>query len=270
MPLKFVARSVAVGMLSLALVAGGCESPYPRHASERYKMAVDEGYDVSGGEDPEVPENAFKDVLVDGTVAILIAPFVALAGAFNWLGGDRPVAAFRLMEDPYSPDNRRDGFNRMAKFGYLTNATFKARARQVAKLDADYTVRATAIRTSNRARDAQATGGFVNALGDKNEWVRLEAAKALANVPDASAAEPLMKLLNDKDESRDVRIAAADALKHDRTLPVVRALAAALNDREFGVAWQSRRSLRRLTHRDYGYDEAAWLAYFSGPEKPLG
>jgi hypothetical protein len=43
-----------------------------------------------------------------------------------------------------------------------------------------------------------------------------------------------------------------------------------LQAREFGVAWQARRSLRRITGRDLRYDDAAWLAYLTGPHKPFG
>jgi hypothetical protein len=47
-------------------------------------------------------------------------------------------------------------------------------------------------------------------------------------------------------------------------------LAAALSGRDFGLAWQSRWSLKIITNRDYRYDEHAWLEYFAGPEKPFG
>ena len=117
----------------------------------------------------------------------------------------------------------------------------------------------------NRARDVQSTKVFIRALGDPNEWVRLEGAKALANVPDAAAADPLLQLLNRVDENRDVRIAAADALKHYRTLAVARGLEGALVDRHFDVSWQARTSLRYLYNRDFKYDQAAWLAFLSGP-----
>ena len=43
-----------------------------------------------------------------------------------------------------------------------------------------------------------------------------------------------------------------------------------LDERTFGVAWQARRSLQRITGVDYAYDDAAWLEYISNPAKPLG
>jgi hypothetical protein len=100
--------------------------------------------------------------------------------------------------------------------------------------------------------------------------VRWEAAKALSNIPDPSAAEPLSRTLGNQAETKDVRIAAAEALRHYRTMGVARVLAASLSGRDFGLAWQSRWSLKILTGKDLGYDESAWLGYLTGPEKPLG
>jgi hypothetical protein len=71
-------------------------------------------------------------------------------------------------------------------------------------------------------------------------------------------------------ESKDVRIAAADALRQYRTLDVARILVTYLNETDFGVAWQSRQSLIVLTGQDLQYDESAWLQYLVGPNKPFG
>jgi hypothetical protein len=67
-----------------------------------------------------------------------------------------------------------------------------------------------------------------------------------------------------------VRIAAAEALRHYRTVGVVRVLAGTLGGKDFGVAWQSRWSLRILTGRDFRYNEREWLEYLTGPGKPFG
>src|SRR5205814_9740281 len=104
----------------------------------------------------------------------------------------------------------------------------------------------------------------------KTDLGKLEAAKALAHLPGQAAAEPLTAIVSNPEANIDVRIAAADALKYYRTFAVARALSGVLGDRDFGVAWQARRSLEFITGRDYRYDEGAWLAYFSGPDKPLG
>ena len=187
---------------------------------------------------------------------------------FKYLDGDRPGKAARMMEDASSADNRRDGINRLLEWGFAKHDPYTKRYAQIAQYDTDPTVEAVAVRALNRARDKRATGLFIKALNNSNELVRLEAAKALVNVPDVAAADPLVKTLNRPGESRDVRIAAADALKHYRTMSVARALCGVLGDREFGVSWQARRSLVYLFNRDYRYDAAAWLEYISGPSSP--
>ena len=188
---------------------------------------------------------------------------------YYWFKGDRPGSAAREMEDADSADHRREGINRLMTYDFASGPVYTRRYRQIAQFDPDATVRATAVRAANRARDPKAPPIFVRALSDKSELVRLEGAKGLVHQPDPTAAAPLLSLLSDREESRDVRIACADALKHYRTPPVARALIASLNDRDFSIAWQARRSLRYLTGRDFGYNDGAWLAFFTGPEKPF-
>ena len=176
--------------------------------------------------------------------------------------------AIRMMERN-SPDERRRGINKLVEYAWAREHVIKA-CTSLAANDPDFLVRATAIRALNRVRHIGGTKLYIEALADTNPLVRLEAAKALANIPDASATAPLMKAVNDAGEDRDVRIAAADALGHYKRLEVARALTPRLNERDFAVAWQSRRSLRRMTGRDFRYDEAAWLEFITGPAKPFG
>lgn len=199
------------------------------------------------------------------------------AAAFAWPAdliekaeGDTPRRAVMRMTDKHSADNRRNGLNRLMEWQYTHQPPYTRVYEGMASLDDDPTVRAAAIRACNRSRDRKATPVFIKALSDQNEQVRLEAAKGLANLPDPNAAAPLTKLANSADESLDVRIAAIDALKYYRTLEVARVLSGLLADPDFSVNWQARRSLVFLTHKDFAYDQGAWLAYFVGPQKPLG
>jgi hypothetical protein len=185
-------------------------------------------------------------------------------------GGDRPNRAARLMEDPASADNRRRGINDLVRWDFALNGPYVKRYRQIATGDPDPLVRATAIRALNRARDAQARPIFIDALRDASADVRIEAAKALANLPDPNAAAPLARVVSNGEEDRDVRIAAASALRHYKSLEVARALIPRLGEHDFGLAWESRHSLRWITGKDLRYDEAAWLAYVAGPDKPFG
>jgi hypothetical protein len=186
------------------------------------------------------------------------------------LNGDTARRAVLQMQDKNSADNRRNGLNRLLEWEYTHQPPYTKVYEGMASLDNDPTVRAAALRACNRSRDHKATPVFIKALTDPNEWVRLEAAKGLANLPDPNAAAPLTALVNNPDESPDVRIAGTDALKYYRTLEVARVLSGLLADRDFSVAWQARRSLIFLTHQDFAYDQGAWLAYFVGPQKPLG
>ncbi len=188
----------------------------------------------------------------------------------DMFAGKTPSLYARQMEDPDRPDNRWKGMNKLLENDFAKKPPYTTRYQQIAQSDPDPLIRAFAVRALNRSRDGGATDVYIKALSDQSELVRLEGAKALTNLPDPKAISPLLTLVNKPDESRDVRIAAADALKHYKQLDVARALVARLNERDFGVAWQARRSLRRMTRNDFAYNEGAWLQYFTGPEKPFG
>ena len=188
----------------------------------------------------------------------------------DYFTGNTAIRGVARMEDRYFADERRQGINRLSDRDYGRRDPYTERYAQIAQYDSDYLVRATALRALNRSRDQQATPVFIKALGDQSALVRQEAAKALGNIPDPNAAAPLMKLVADPQESRDVRIAAADALRHYPNVQVARTLSGTLGAREFGVAWQSRQSLMSMTGNDLGYSETEWLNYLTGPENPFG
>lgn len=174
-----------------------------------------------------------------------------------------------MMEDENSPDNRRVGIINLAQRDFGKSDLYKTRYRQIVQADPDPVVRATAIRALNLARDAGATDLYIKALADADVLVRLEGAKALANIPDPASTDALLRVLAAPDEDQDVRIAAANALKYYERRDVARSLVAVLDERAFGIGWQARRSLKRITGVDYAYDDAAWLEYISNPTKPL-
>src|SRR5690606_35283489 len=120
----------------------------------------------------------------------------------------------------FFPDERRMGINYLSSRPYGREAPYTDRYRQIATMDTNWLVRATALRALNRARDAESASLFIRALNDEQMQIRLEAAKALSNMPDEQAVDPLMRVLVNPDEHRDVRIAAADALRHYPRLEV--------------------------------------------------
>src|SRR5205085_10648828 len=196
--------------------------------------------------------------------------FSAAAQAVKLISGKTPLRDVEMMENKDSADQRRQGINALASRSYGQAEPYTRRYRQIAQSDPDALVRAAAIRALNASRDRAAIPIFVAGLSDNSPFVRLQAAKALSNVPDPSAADPLARTLGNQTEQKDVRIAAAEALRHYRQINVARVLAGTLVGRDFGIAWQSRWSLRLLTGRDFRYDEHAWLEYLTGPNKPLG
>lgn len=187
----------------------------------------------------------------------------------DYFSGNTPLEAAKGMESQYFPDERREGVVKLANREFGRKEPYTTRYAQLAKLDSDHLVRATAIRSLNRARETKFSELYISSLDDKSEVVRLEACKALANMPDEKAAPRLLQILNDSAEQRDVRIAAADALRHYPQINIARALVNVLGEREFGVAWQARNSLHTLTGQEFEYNEAAWLQYLTSNEKPF-
>jgi HEAT repeat protein len=198
--------------------------------------------------------------------AVFISPSIRLYMIFT---GDTPATAARQMLDEQSADARRHGILRLAQEQYARQGEPENELwADMARRDKDYTVRAAAIRALNWARDPHHTQIFIDALTDEHPLVRLEAAKALANIPDPNAITPLLSRLQN-DVSRDVRIASADALRCYKTDEVAHALITTLPESDFDVAWQSRQSLRLMTAYDFGYDEQAWIRYLAENPKPF-
>lgn len=208
----------------------------------------------------------------------------AIANLYNFITGKTPFNAALAMIDPASPDRRRQGVVYLSKRDYGRQQPYTNYYLEMASTDPDHTVRAMSIRALNRARDKRVTEVCIKALEDPHYLVRLEAAKALANMPDPAAVPALIQHLGGtfrmrlekenrfevQEEHPDVRIACADALRNHKTLQSAQALVATLRDRSFGISWQARRSLRLMTGKDYRYDTAAWLEYLSGTANPFG
>jgi hypothetical protein len=204
------------------------------------------------------------------SLLLLSAGCHQIRDATGFITGNNALKNVRKMEDAQFADERREGVYWLSDHDYGRREPYTRRYRQIATNDPDYTVRTAAIRSLNRSRDKQATPIFIKALADTEPMVRTEAAKALANIPDQNAVDPLKKLVADTNQQKDVRIAAAAALRHYHSLDVARTLVDLLDERDFGVAWQSRRSLRFMTGADMRYDEGKWLQYLTGPAKPFG
>ena len=198
--------------------------------------------------------------------------------------GNTPGRYARMMEDDQSADMRRTGILRLVSdYDFARKDPYTRRYWQIAQGDPNVLVRVAAIRALDRSRKSTVTPIAINALEDPNPILRLEAAKALANVPDEKGVPALLKHMNaiidlrgeggrleQVQESRDVRVACADALRNFPTRDVTTALVDVLRDKDFEVSWQARKSLVLLTGHDFKYDQNAWRDYFAKAEKPFG
>jgi HEAT repeats len=276
-------RKPIIFFLILSLVAvQGCHQNSGYTPRQQARLEEQEREDLQR-EHPEL-EDAKTDLVWSGItlIGVLSAwPFVAIYDVCESASRPNAGEAAIAMNDEGNADARRSGIINLVMFySYAKKPPYTDRYKLLAQKDPDFTVRAMAIRALNISRDASATGIFIAALDDDNELIRLEGVKALVNVPDPAAIPILEHILDGRresaldgtrlpDEAMDVRIAAADALRRYPKLDVARNLVGYLNEQDFGVAWQSHRSLGVLTGRDFQYDQGAWLAYLTGPSRPF-
>jgi hypothetical protein len=266
-----MSKKIAFFLFAALLLTGGC-----LHSVQSPQAAIYNSNDAD-------PTRSNTPALLGDVENFFTFPFTYIGQQIEVSRGNTPGRAAHEMNDSNAdPDTHRQGIvNLVTKWNFTHRPPYTTRFKQIAQSDPNDTVRAMAIRALNISRDQTATPIFIAALDDDSDLVRLEAAKALANIPDPNAIPALLRCLegrredlpqarNETQESKDVRIAAADALRHYHTLEVARSLVNQLDQRDFGIAWQSNRSLMALTGRNFWYDESAWLQFLTGPEKPFG
>ena len=210
--------------------------------------------------DPSEPVQAQPSL--QGAVAAIGGIVGYTADALGGLFGKSPeYYAVRLAAENATPDQRRTGINGLASRDFGRQPPYTDAYAQLARESPAPLVRATALRALNRSASESHTATYVAGLDDPDALVRLEAAKALAKVPDSAAVAPLLALAVDDEQDVDVRIAAVDALRHYAGEPeAVERLVALLGDDEFSVAWQARASLASIFGEDRGFDPEAWTS----------
>jgi hypothetical protein len=182
--------------------------------------------------------------------------------------GQTPIDYARNLDSEIASDRQAAILN-LADRDFGDGDDYVTVYRSAAVSDDDPLVRAAAVRALNLAR-VDAPEIFTAALDSEEATIRLEAAKALANLPAPAAEDKLLELAENPTEQQDVRIAAANALRNYPDLAVARRLANLLTDRDFGVAWQSAESLRYLTGQDFDYEPGKWLTFLSQTKRPFG
>jgi hypothetical protein len=173
------------------------------------------------------------------------------------LFGPSPRELAEMAFDPKDADNRREGIDAMSKTSWGRQDKYLKGYALVLSQDGDASVRAAAVRALGRSGSANYLPNVVAALSDGSPAVRLEAAVVLNKMTADAAARPLCERAI-LDDSADVRMWCAKALRNYRQAQVLSALVRCLDDPSFSVVYHARRSLAALTGKDMGNDPVAW------------
>src|SRR5690349_23333584 len=182
-----VVCKVSPVFISISLVLNGCQAgsrrsmDAARAPSPSSRESVVDASPAAATEqrpyfNPNFRDNDYDDQM-NPVLGFFVAAGAGVAGAvwavitlpihaIKFAEGDRPSHAVRMMEDSSSADNRRAGINKLMEWDFARHDPYTRRFRQIAQFDTDPTVKATAIRALNRARDPQATKIFIRALAD--------------------------------------------------------------------------------------------------------
>ena len=159
---------------------------------------------------------------------------------------------------PNDADVRREGVVGLSDkdWAHNTPAIMKGIA-TILETDPAESVRCVAARALGKTGDPNYVAALAAALRDISPAVRWDAATALDNVVNESAVAPLRERAA-SDESADVRMACAKALRHYRITEAVAALVMCMDDDELGVRYVAHLSLVEIFARDMGADWQDW------------
>ena len=178
----------------------------------------------------------------------------------------------KLQQQLLSPDAdlRRDGVYMLAKGDATDWPVTPKILSTMAKGDPDAQVRAVAVSVLAKIDDDSYLQEVLPiATKDSSSLVRMECVNILAGQTNDQGLEILLKMLRDDDDS-NIRTHAAQALKNYRQQKALRALLAGLADEQFSVSYQSRDSLREITGKDFGYNQASWQNWLNTEYIPNG
>jgi HEAT repeat protein len=107
-------------------------------------------------------------------------------------------------------------------------------------------VRADVIWVLGSIRNSRAVDPLINALKDKDRFVRKCAAEALMRIKDVKALAPLIAVLENRDEDSEVRGKAADALGELKNPRAVEPLTVVLGDKSWSYRFMAASALGRI------------------------
>lgn len=222
--------------------------------------------------------------------------FIFITGCANPAGAS---AEFRESFKRYTPeqnydialhdqnaDARRRAINRIAESGHAGDDDAFRVLDVAARTDPNAQVRCAAILAFKNywhSRPVDTLLAILNPKAHPNESaaapppVRWDATAALSRFVEAAmiptdrqkeVLDVLVAMLL-YDPYRDVRMAAARGLGSIPDRRALRALIASLRHKDFGIAYEARDSLVRLTGQGYQYDADAWEAWLNSTADPF-
>ncbi|MCP4250982.1 MAG: HEAT repeat domain-containing protein [bacterium] len=184
-------------------------------------------------------------------------------------------------------DERRHAVHRIASSRYLNREVVVDGLSVIARTDTSLSVRCAAVAALGKSEHAGAAAVLVRVLhqpftpqrtvSGSGIDVRWDALRAILTLLERGVfpgdeldalREPAVDLLG-KDRSREVRQTAARVLGYLPDRQVLEPLIDGLEQRDFGVAYESERSLMRLTGHTFDYDPVRWREWLAETENPF-
>ncbi len=197
-----------------------------------------------------------------------------------------PAQNYDIALHDENADARRRAIVRIVNSGHATSDDAFRVLDVAARTDPNAQVRCAAIRALATYKDPRPVDGILAVLNAgkhpdqvvaSTTAVRWDAAEALERFCDrglvppdrlADAADTFVGLLL-HDPSRDVKMTAARGLGSLADARVLRPLIASLRYKDFGVAYEARNALVRLTGQPHEYDADAWEAWLKAAPDPF-
>lgn len=199
------------------------------------------------------------------------------------------VAYLKQALESELPDERRQAIDQIAKTRHLNHEVVLEALSTIAGTDRSPAVRCAALGALRRSQDPRIAATLVDILDQPSAEagrptvlppsaeVRLEAMRAVLGLAELGLLPPEQQpSLRDvavrvigQDRSRDTRQTAARFLGYCRDQKVLGPLIDALEQRDFGVAYESERSLMRLTGQAFDYDPIAWRRWLEQTNDPF-
>ena len=192
-----------------------------------------------------------------------------MGDASNSLFPPSPAEAGRWAVDDSDPENQRRGVLLIGNSGFGGEPVYVNLYRLYIDENSDPVVKATAIQALARHARAEDAVIVANQLENKNEQIRIAAAKGLQRIHNPKIADVIWKKLIQEDETSAVRVELAIALGQYSTRDAFEALCSSLDDRELAVNLASADSLRLITGADFGLEPGLWRSWADANPKAL-